>query len=486
MVPGCSRVHTADMNNVLNGYMNQQGQLPDLAPPDRSRVLRTRRLFWLYCIMWLLEGSLRKWVFPGLAEELLLVRDPLVILLYLVALSEGCFPRNGWLSTLGVYCLVFFAIGTAQVSLGQVPWDIALFGYRTLFLHLPLIWIVPEILDASDLRRLGVAVLLLAPFLAALMIVQFMAPSEAWINAGAGIGATQIGSTGGHIRPAALFSFISGPVHYFALCAAFTLAGFLDPKLFPRPLLVAATGATLVAMAVSGSRSLVLGCVVVAVAGVLASTTRSANILRGAFFICVIVVVYHFVGQVSVLQEGQTVFAERWAGGEGGDVGGSAIVNRYFRTFSRGFYFATIVPPFGNGLGITSNLAVLVYKKQVPVETEWERIIYEVGACGGFPYLAYRLFLAMSLVVAGARALGRGESLPILLCAACGADIVTGNFRQPTSLGFVCVCAGLTLAAARQALPQSVAEAAPRVTEAFGPRIHRGRGIFAVGDAGET
>jgi len=52
-------------------------QNPDLAT--------ARRLLWLYCIVWLTEGAIRKWVLPQFSLQLLLVRDPIALLIYYYA-----------------------------------------------------------------------------------------------------------------------------------------------------------------------------------------------------------------------------------------------------------------------------------------------------------------------------------------------------------------------------------------------------------------
>ena len=44
-----------------------------------------KRLIWLYLFLLIGEGILRKWVLPGLSEPLLIIRDPLVIGIYLCA-----------------------------------------------------------------------------------------------------------------------------------------------------------------------------------------------------------------------------------------------------------------------------------------------------------------------------------------------------------------------------------------------------------------
>jgi len=53
-----------------------------------------RRLVWLYIVLLLIEGSLRKWVLPQLSDVLLLVRDPIVLFSYFLAVRHKIFPHN--------------------------------------------------------------------------------------------------------------------------------------------------------------------------------------------------------------------------------------------------------------------------------------------------------------------------------------------------------------------------------------------------------
>jgi hypothetical protein len=69
------------------------------ARPHRSLVL----LIWLYFWLLIWEGALRKWIFPSLSAPLLIVRDPVVILIYAIALAQGVFPLNRFvLATIGL------------------------------------------------------------------------------------------------------------------------------------------------------------------------------------------------------------------------------------------------------------------------------------------------------------------------------------------------------------------------------------------------
>ena len=115
--------------------------------PDNNQqdILKTtRRLIWIYCIVWLIEGAIRKWVLPGLSLQLLLVRDPIALLIYYYAARARIFPMNGWLGFLWLITGLIFLQGIIQAMSGQVTWVVAAFGVRTFFLHMPLIWVIPE------------------------------------------------------------------------------------------------------------------------------------------------------------------------------------------------------------------------------------------------------------------------------------------------------------------------------------------------------
>ena len=57
-------------------------------------MIALRRLIWLYFWLLMFEGALRKWV-PPLSAPLLVVRDPLVLLIYFHAVRCRRFPVDG-------------------------------------------------------------------------------------------------------------------------------------------------------------------------------------------------------------------------------------------------------------------------------------------------------------------------------------------------------------------------------------------------------
>ena len=100
--------------------------------PDRSHD-QILTIIWAYFWLLIFEGALRKWVLPSLSNPLLLVRDPVVLLLYAWAITEGVFPKSPFI-------LVTFILGLVSVgvSLGVDSSRplVTLYGLRSNFLHL--------------------------------------------------------------------------------------------------------------------------------------------------------------------------------------------------------------------------------------------------------------------------------------------------------------------------------------------------------------
>ncbi len=74
--------------------------------PDEKTIRNIRWLIWLYFWLLIFEGALRKWVVPQLSNPLLIVRDPVLLLAYFLALRAGIFPANRWVYILGVIGLL--------------------------------------------------------------------------------------------------------------------------------------------------------------------------------------------------------------------------------------------------------------------------------------------------------------------------------------------------------------------------------------------
>src|SRR5207237_3817388 len=119
---------------------------------ENPSIPNIRLLIWLYFWLLLIEGALRKWVLPQLSNPLLVVRDPVVLLIYVLAVRARVFPRNAWVFSLAI--VAFFSLAVSFIALWPYlpPSRIALvsgFGFRANFLHLPLIFLMPRLLRSS-------------------------------------------------------------------------------------------------------------------------------------------------------------------------------------------------------------------------------------------------------------------------------------------------------------------------------------------------
>ena len=167
---------------------------------DRCRLVG---LLWVYLILLLVEGILRKWLLPEWSDVLLIVRDPVAFVIIGLGFRSGALTLGGPMRGLGALWVCFVGLGILQVVFGNLG-SLTVLGYglRTYFLHPPIIFIMGRVLAPRDLRRAAVVIVVLMLPIALLMVEQFRSAPSSWINRGAGEGRLQISSALGHIRPA--------------------------------------------------------------------------------------------------------------------------------------------------------------------------------------------------------------------------------------------------------------------------------------------
>lgn len=445
-----------------------------------GNIVLTRRLVFLYCFLWVAEGALRKWVVPSLSMQLLVVRDPVVLAIYFFAARARIFPANAWMTYLWSITALIAVQAVLQASTGAVSWAVAAYGLRCYALHLPLIWVIPAVFGRKEIITLGKWTLYLALPMALLMVVQFQVGPDHWLNAATLKGGAQISASFGRVRAPGLFSFIEGPMHYFALCTALSIGGFLVKGIFPRWLAILGLAGSLIAMSISASRGLVLGSAVVGLFGAFAAF-RSGRALGAATIVGIVVVgMFGLISRSETMQEGISAFMTRWSeGDETYGQGHRVMTNRFGEGFTSAFQWAAQVGLFGTGVGSGTNLAVYeAPMRDIPVEGEWQRIIYELGPITGFLYLGWRTALTIWLLRLGWRGLRAGNYFCILIGSAGYLQVLSGFTKQPTALGYIAVCAGLTLASARAFSSEPELEEVQNLEPDIARRI-RGRSQYA-------
>lgn len=439
--------------------------LAPAAPPiptdvGKEKALKyVRGLIWTYFVLLIFEGTLRKWILPQYSDVLLVVRDPVVLAIYLVAIRARVFPRNGYMLALGIIALLSWLVSLVVLEpyLPLKPLILVTgFGFRSNFLHLPLIFIIGKVFDHDDLLKLGKWILLGSLPMGVLLAVQFNSAPGAFINRTAGLGETlQIAAGGDKIRPPGTFSFVSGVVFFAALSTSYLLYGGLTRGVYRNWLLFSAGFALVVAIAVSGSRSVLLAVLVVIASLVALVIIRPSALNQFGRNLLIIVSVLFLVTRVPVFKEGMQVLSDRFtstAEAEETSIAGGLIARGLF-PFTEGFLLLSRAPIGGYGLGIGTNGGAKFLTGRAVfllTEGEWGRVVLESGPILGLAYLVWRTMLTFKLALLSFRQLKRGEILSLMLYCAGFLALLNGQFGQPTNLGFAVFISGLCLASANK------------------------------------
>jgi hypothetical protein len=414
---------------------------------DKLRLLR--QAIWLYIILWLIEGGLRRWFLPGLASPLLLIRDPLAIGIYFLAASNGLFPMNGFIT----WGAILGALSVANaLVLGHGNAFVAVYGARCDFLHVPLIFVIGRVLRHKDLVKMAKISLIISIPFSALLLAQYYQPQDAWVNRGVGGDMAGAGFDGanGHFRPPGTFSFITGPSLLYPMFTACWFALLLLRKL-PLWLMMSSGAAILIAVPFSISRTLFLNVVVVAMAGVGAMITGGR--LSGKIivqFAVAALTLFIVSTQSATFKDGMETFSARWETATT-DNGGfkEAIVDRMLEDLVGNLGG---VQAYGMGTGFSTNVGQQSLTAKLGFggsEGEWGRLLYDNGWILGGMLVAYRVALALSVAFASFRAWKRHSTISLVFAATCFQMLVHGHWGQTTTLGAVVIGAGLTLAFAR-------------------------------------
>jgi hypothetical protein len=129
--------------------------------------------------------------------------------------------------------------------------------------------------------------------------------------------------------------------------------------------------------------------------------------------------------------------------------------------FTEGLMLLRHAPLGGYGLGVGTNGGAKFLTGQntfLLAEGEWGRVILESGPILGLAFVIWRTLLTAKLGLISYRLLRRGEILPIMLFCAGFISLLSGQFGQPTSLGFAVFVCGLCLATANRDITAPEAE----------------------------
>lgn len=406
-------------------------------------------VIWLYFLLWIFEGALRKWILPGLATPLLIVRDPLAIYIILRAF----YLKVNFINPYVVLSTIFTLLGLAiTLTFGHGNLFVALYGARIMLLHFPLIFIIGAVLTKEDILKMGRVILVINVLVTLIVYFQFISPQTAFINIGIG-GESSAGFSGsmGYFRPSGTFSFTTGLSSYYIMVSVFVFYFWLSKESCSKILLIASTVALLIALPLTVSRTAVGGVVLVGLFAFIGASTSFKSILR------ILITVLIIVGLLTILQKttsvfnlGTEVFMSRVD--EANDQEGGLKDSFFMRAlngFTEPIFNLLNQPLFVGNLGMGTNAGAQMLTGKIKFlisEGELGRLGGEQGLILGGGLIALRLILAISLFYKSIKLPGVYKLLSLTFCGTALFLITQGQWAQPSMLGCAVIAAGLLVA----------------------------------------
>jgi hypothetical protein len=419
------------------------------SPPENGYL---KKAIWLYFILWVFEGALRKWILPGFSTPLLIVRDPIAIYIVFKALNSKVNFTNpyvvyGWLTT--VFCLLF------TIIFGHGNLFVGLYGARIMLLHFPLIFIFGEVLVKKDVLNMGRVLLAFNILMTIIVYFQFSSPQSAFINIGIG-GEGSAGFSGamGYSRPPGTFSFTSGLTIFYAAVSVFVFYFWLSKDSCSKILLYASTTALVIALPLTISRGAVVGVAVVGLFAIIAAGTNGKAILKllitGLALYVIIIILQEYT---SIFNLGTEVFMDRVdaANGDGGLK--ESIFLRALDSFTGPIFNLLDQPMLAGNLGMGTNAGAQMLSGSAGFlisEGEFGRLGGERGVIFGGSLILLRIVLSAGFIIKSWRLPQKEKLLPFILCGAACVAMVQGQWAQPTALGYGVLMGGLVMASLKK------------------------------------
>lgn len=411
-----------------------------------------KRGIWLYFLLLIFEGALRKWVLPGLASPLLIIRDPIALYIVLVALQKKLLSINGYL-----FFIVFIGIVgfITAIAFGHGSFVVAIFGARILLIHFPLMFVIGRVLTRDDVVKMGLLTLCIAIPMTVLIAMQFYSPQTAWVNTGIG-GEETVGFTGalGFFRPSGTFSFTNGLVLFYGLVAAFLAYFAIDKKAVSKFLVLGSAIALIAAIPLSISRTVLFQAGLTFVFLIIAVSRKPKYLGRLLAAGIGMLLVLFILNQTDFFQGGAEVFTARFDSANQQEGGlENVFLDRFLGGLIGALFSKNQLAFFGGGIGLGTNVGskILVGERGFIIdEGEWARIIGELGFFLGIIVIFVRVSLVLKFAKDAYLKVVKGDLLPWMLLSFGFIIVAQGSWAQPTSLGFSTLIGGLILASLKK------------------------------------
>lgn len=426
-----------------------------------------KKWVWVYILLFIFEGALRKWGFPGLSGPLLLVREPIVLYLFFKCYNSnivGMGEAKG-LMIVGTICLF-----TALIF-GHHNVLIALYGWHIYFFHFPFIVIAARLLNWEDVLKIGRVLLYISIPMTILIIMQFYQPQSAWVNrgvggdmSGAGFGGAMVEGVS-YFRPPGTFSFTSGYTSFQSIVCSFVFYFMLSNKNLPKRLqinqwlLYIIMLCYVLSIPYSISRSLAMMTVIIMFFTLISLIgTKSKLLISLLFSLIGLVIIVFAANKFDLFGDSINAFTTRFedaSNSEGGLEG--TIWDRYIMGFFNSLFMN--VPLLGYGIGIGTNAGASLIKGDMfsifNAESGFGLIIGECGLLLGIIIIFLRFKWTIRLVFKGWGKRQR-NILPILFMPNFILLLSMGPIGSVPSLGALVITSFLYIASMKIPLSQNL------------------------------
>lgn len=433
---------------------------------DRSIADKIRLCFWVYLLLLIFEGAIRKWFLPQFSNLFLVARDPIV--LYVIFLTfKYNLKRNLIINSLFIFSFISFVL---TLLFGHHNIIVALYGVRVIFLHLPCIFIFGKVINRDDIHLIGKVIIYISVLMFIIIALQYFSSKTSWINVGTGgQGTASFSGINGFMRPSGTFSFISGLVEFQLLAGLYLFYYLYNNKNISKKYRLSNVALFIFviifcfSIMLCLSRTIVFQILLMFIAMMAYMIYRNENIERIIYITILLLIsfiVLFYIDTFKLALDNVFIRFENASKSEGDIIGGS-LGNRYLGSFYRAFFDTQNntnqeIPFLGFGLGIGTKVGEQILGIHTAghtfafAEEEWSRIVCEVGLLQGIVFLlGFRLIYPIYLVLNALKYIKKDIFLyfsifPFLMF------IINAQWSVPTTLGFTVVFSTLFIAAFNQ------------------------------------
>jgi hypothetical protein len=401
-----------------------------------------------------LQGALRKWVFPGMAI-LYLIQDVPLLIAYIYALWKGLV----WGGKLAWVCIVIAIVISIQTMLQLILLSIhlrtAVIGLHHYIFYLPILFIAPVSFNFKHrLRFVRWNLIAIVP-MAMIATLQSRSPKGAWINRTSAGDDTAMGLAGDTVRATGTFNFTAFYSIWCGIATALVVGEWLMPpgrrSFKSKILLLVCTLSAVLATMVSGSRSAVALSALGFMGGFAAViVTRNVRLIVRFAAVLVLLPILTVVAAL-VSPASFNAVLDRFSG-----EANEQSLNTRVQKILLGFTYSPAFSVLGVGIGYGIPAANPSAGAAVGIllsENEPIRLVQEMGSFTGTGLVLIRYVAGFLLIGAGFKALllRRGHSFPHALPMAfsLAPTLMVGEIVRsaPVMATQVFICAALILGA---------------------------------------